>query len=322
MHGDPVRGRRRRRRGHPRIGHRHRGNARARSRPRRPRTRTASCSPAAAPSAWKPHPACAATSKAAARATTPARPKCRSSRRPSCTTSASARRTCVPLWRWAKPPPPPPPMAAVAEGCVGAGTGATVGKLFGMSQAMKSGIGSFTVALPGGVHGVEPGRRQRLRRRARPGHRQDRRRRAQIARQPRVRRHRAAGDARAAAPAGLVLVNTTLAVVATNARLTKVQATKLAQFASLGMARTIYPVNTMFDGDIAFALSLGDPRRRHQRARRRRRRSRRASHPPRREAREDPGRHPRFGLITDTSESVRETAYKSTKLPPESLPAR
>jgi L-aminopeptidase/D-esterase-like protein len=51
--------------------------------------------------------------------------------------------------------------------------------------------------------------------------------------------------------------NTTLAVVATNARLTKVQARKLAQCASLGMARTIYPVNTTFDGDIVFALSLG-----------------------------------------------------------------
>ena len=51
--------------------------------------------------------------------------------------------------------------------------------------------------------------------------------------------------------------NTTLAVVATNARLNKVQANKLAQFASLGMARTIYPVNTMADGDVAFALSLG-----------------------------------------------------------------
>ncbi len=40
---------------------------------------------------------------------------------------------------------------AVAEGCVGAGTGATVGKIRGMRQAMKSGIGSFTVTLPGGV---------------------------------------------------------------------------------------------------------------------------------------------------------------------------
>jgi L-aminopeptidase/D-esterase-like protein len=52
--------------------------------------------------------------------------------------------------------------------------------------------------------------------------------------------------------------NTTLAVVATNARLTKVGATKLAQLAGLGMARTIYPVNTMFDGDIVFALSKGE----------------------------------------------------------------
>ena len=51
--------------------------------------------------------------------------------------------------------------------------------------------------------------------------------------------------------------NTTLAVVATNAKLNKVQANKLAQFASLGMARAINPVNTMADGDIAFALSLG-----------------------------------------------------------------
>jgi L-aminopeptidase/D-esterase-like protein len=57
---------------------------------------------------------------------------------------------------------------------------------------------------------------------------------------------------------GLQRSNTTLAVVATNARLTKVQANKLAQFASLGMARTIYPVNTMADGDTAFALSVGD----------------------------------------------------------------
>src|SRR5205807_5681273 len=52
--------------------------------------------------------------------------------------------------------------------------------------------------------------------------------------------------------------NTTLAVVATNARLNKVQATKLAQMASLGMARTIYPVNTMSDGDVVIALSLGN----------------------------------------------------------------
>ena len=52
--------------------------------------------------------------------------------------------------------------------------------------------------------------------------------------------------------------NTTLAVVATNALLNKVQAAKLAQLAGLGVARTIYPVNTMSDGDIVIALSLGN----------------------------------------------------------------
>ena len=60
-----------------------------------------------------------------------------------------------------------------------------------------------------------------------------------------------------AAAAGFTGRNTTLVVVATNARLTKVQATKLAQQGGLGMARTIYPVNTMFDGDIVFGLSMG-----------------------------------------------------------------
>ena len=52
--------------------------------------------------------------------------------------------------------------------------------------------------------------------------------------------------------------NTTLAVVATNARLTKVRRPSWRNLASLGMARTIYPVNTMFDGDIVFALSIGE----------------------------------------------------------------
>src|SRR5262249_48592068 len=61
-------------------------------------------------------------------------------------------------------------------------------------------------------------------------------------------------------PPPLAGQNTTLAVLATNARLSKVEATKLAQFASLGLARTIYPANTMMDGDTVFALALGDRR--------------------------------------------------------------
>jgi L-aminopeptidase/D-esterase-like protein len=49
-------------------------------------------------------------------------------------------------------------------------------------------------------------------------------------------------------------------VVATNARLTKVEATKLAQLAHLGVARSIHPVNTMSDGDVVVALSVGAAR--------------------------------------------------------------
>jgi L-aminopeptidase/D-esterase-like protein len=54
--------------------------------------------------------------------------------------------------------------------------------------------------------------------------------------------------------------NTVLAVVATNARLDRVQTNKLAALASLGVARTISPANTMNDGDITFAISVGKER--------------------------------------------------------------
>jgi L-aminopeptidase/D-esterase-like protein len=148
---------------------------------------------------------------------------------------------------------------AVAEGCVGAGTGATVGKILGMKQAMKSGIGTLTVQLPGGVlvsalvavnavGDVRDPQTGRI-----------------------VAGARKAPDSRefldtieymkqggSAPNVDRAVKNTTLAVVATNATLNKVQARKLAQLASLGMARTIYPVNTMADGDVTFALSLGD----------------------------------------------------------------
>jgi L-aminopeptidase/D-esterase-like protein len=57
---------------------------------------------------------------------------------------------------------------------------------------------------------------------------------------------------------GFTRSNTTLVVVATNARLNKLEATKLAQLANLGVARAINPVNTMSDGDVVIALSVGD----------------------------------------------------------------
>jgi len=51
--------------------------------------------------------------------------------------------------------------------------------------------------------------------------------------------------------------NSTIGVVATNARLTKAQATKVAQMAHDGLARTISPIHTMYDGDTLFSLATG-----------------------------------------------------------------
>ncbi len=145
---------------------------------------------------------------------------------------------------------------AVAEGCVGAGTGATVGKLYGMKQAMKGGLGTYSVSLPEGVlvsalvvvnalgDVRDPGTGKIV---------------AGARKAPDSHEFADAVEAMKRGAIGtFIRSNTTLGVVATNARLNKVQATKLAQFASLGMARTIFPVNTMFDGDTVFALSSGD----------------------------------------------------------------
>jgi L-aminopeptidase/D-esterase-like protein len=144
---------------------------------------------------------------------------------------------------------------AVKEGAIGAGTGATVGKLFGMGQAMKSGVGCATVEVGvvrvaslvvvnafGDVRDPATGKLIAGARKAPDS--------MELADTEEQMKRGARGT--------FIRHNTTLAVVATNARLTKVGAAKLAQLASLGMARTIYPVNTMFDGDIVFALSKGE----------------------------------------------------------------
>ncbi len=147
---------------------------------------------------------------------------------------------------------------AVVEGAVGAGTGATVGKVLGIRHAMKSGVGTFTVALQGPYSGVlvsslavvnalgdvrDPATGKII---------------AGARRSPESMEF---ADGAKALLGGLHAgfhQNTTLVVVATNARLTKVQAVKLAQLGHLGMARAISPVNTMSDGDLVIALSLGD----------------------------------------------------------------
>lgn len=148
---------------------------------------------------------------------------------------------------------------AVKEGAVGAGTGATLGKALGMRQAMKSGVGSATVRLEGryadvlvaalavvnalgDVRDPETGRIVAGARTS-PASNEF----ADSARQFRRGIRAAAGRGE----------NTTLVVVATNARLTKVAASKLAALAGVGMARTLSPVWTTSDGDVIFALSAG-----------------------------------------------------------------
>lgn len=147
----------------------------------------------------------------------------------------------------------------VAEGCVGAGTGATIGKISGMKQAMKSGIGTFTVeagaAWPGvrvsalvavnafgDVRDVETGQLI-AGARAAPGS-------MELSGTLRLMRERTATG-------GLRRENTTLAVVATNARLNKVQATRVAFLAHHGFVRAIEPVHTSMDGDLCIAFSTG-----------------------------------------------------------------
>jgi L-aminopeptidase/D-esterase-like protein len=137
----------------------------------------------------------------------------------------------------------------LAQGAVGAGTGATVGKLLGPDRSSPGGFGAATVCLPGGAVVVA------------------------------LAVVNALGDVvdasgRAVAGAALdgagawaeilerglprppaVPANTTLGVVATTAPLTKQQCRKLAELGQDGLALAIRPVHTMWDGDTVFAVS-------------------------------------------------------------------
>ena len=146
----------------------------------------------------------------------------------------------------------------VAEGSVGAGTGATVGKFFGVGQAMKGGIGTWAERLDSGVtvgaivavnafgDVINPESGQILAGTRNPMAR------GLIHTSELMKRGREMGD--------FITANTTLAVVATDAALTKEEAMKVAQMAHDGLARTISPVHTMYDGDAVFCLSTGDKR--------------------------------------------------------------
>jgi L-aminopeptidase/D-esterase-like protein len=145
----------------------------------------------------------------------------------------------------------------VAEGCVGAGTGATVGKLFGLKRSMKSGIGSFTVPLPDGVLVSSLAAVNAF------GDVLDPQTSKIVAGTRRAPNSAEFADTAETMKTGdrvnaLPHQNTTLVVVATNAQLSKVGASKLAEFGSLGVARSISPVWTMFDGDVVIGLSIGE----------------------------------------------------------------
>jgi len=144
----------------------------------------------------------------------------------------------------------------IAEGNVGAGAGATIGKIAGPARAMKGGLGTASITLPDGVvvaaivavnavgDVVDPATGQVV-----AGVRT-----ADGRGLADARTLMRAGDTARPAPGG----NTTIGVVATNATLTKAQATKVAQMAQDGYARTIVPVHTPGDGDTIFALGTGE----------------------------------------------------------------
>jgi len=153
----------------------------------------------------------------------------------------------------------------VAEGNVGAGTGASVGKLGGIERAMKAGIGSWTeecagtggstvrvsalaaVNAFGDVRDTQTGRLIAGARTAAGSH-------ELMDTAAALRRGIApAAFGRPTVPQG----NTVLVAVATDAALTRVEAGRLAVMASAGMARVLSPAFTRFDGDIVFALSCG-----------------------------------------------------------------
>jgi L-aminopeptidase/D-esterase-like protein len=154
-----------------------------------------------------------------------------------------------------------------AEGNVGAGTGATVGKILGISQAVKSGIGCARLEIGSGVAVgaivavnafgdiINPDRGKII-----AG--------ARAVQKP---RRRSSPEDRFADTLAVMKEwvsssslgfnrgeDTVIGVVATNAQLNKEQANKVAQMAHDGLARTVRPAHTMLDGDTIFALSLGE----------------------------------------------------------------
>ena len=147
--------------------------------------------------------------------------------------------------------------APPAQGSVGAGTGATVGKALGMVRAMKGGIGAASIPLGGdlvvgamvavnaigGVYEAATGRTIAGPRSQDDSNILDA---LEVAISPRVQ-----------ARQPISATNTTIGIVATNAKLNKDQANKLASAAQDGVALAVRPAHLMGDGDTMFALATG-----------------------------------------------------------------
>lgn len=143
----------------------------------------------------------------------------------------------------------------VEMGSVGAGYGATIGKILGPKTMMKSGLGSSSCTLPDGIKVgalvvvnafgdvIDPRDGCFI------GGLYDRERGLFLDTVKVMEESQTKRD--------FTLQNTTLGVVATDAQLTKAQAVKLAQMGQSGLTQTLRPAHTMFDGDTVFALATG-----------------------------------------------------------------
>jgi len=152
----------------------------------------------------------------------------------------------------------------VAEGSVGVGTGATVGKLFGMERGMKGGVGTSSIHGPKGLivgalvvvnafgDVFDPASNQVL-----AGARISKAS-FQLANSSKwMKRGVARKHFGAITPSDSNAFNTTLGVVATNAHFTKKELRQVAQIAHSGLAKVISPLHATFDGDLIFTISYG-----------------------------------------------------------------
>jgi L-aminopeptidase/D-esterase-like protein len=152
----------------------------------------------------------------------------------------------------------------VEEGSVGVGTGATVGKLFGIERAMKGGVGTSSIQGPKGliVGGLvvvnafgdvlDPASHQIL-----AGARKSKGSSELANSSEWMKKGVTRGQFGKISPSDSDAFNTTLGVMATNAYLTKKELNQVAQIAHTGLAKMISPLHTTFDGDLVFAISYG-----------------------------------------------------------------